>query len=600
VQNFLRNLLCVTVPGVLVVLVLLELTLRVFPTLSAYGTRPERVQELRQYGDNVSLFAPDQDTRVDYLTGTPNYTFKTNAFGLRSKPVARTKPVGTLRILCVGDSFTEGFGVDQADTFPNRLDTILNDIGIRSEVLCAAVSGRHIWDYVDMLHHFGKQLQPDIVIVGIYSGNDIMPVMLNGEDRVDYVAAYGFLVPVSLSRSFRSNNEFGSVYLVGDTLSGLDHWLWERSRLYRLVSNRAMESNWSAQFLAAIGMVTIRPRIDPLNLPALVTDADLYATRGPASEAAKPLYNSAAKAYGKLVDFCRSRSTPMVVLSIPEGWRHPLWAFQGPTLDPKTHDGDRVHGFFLELNQQYGIPYRDLLPVYRSGYASGNYSLINLNASHGHFSRRDNLVVSLILLDLLREEGLVSIPHDRLKDYFLTHLAKEVDLPFSWAEEAVAGAGVRSYESFSLVDCHGDVLEYEGFSHHIEEGVLGFNSFPPNGMSGHAQYLQTEVENPGPAPQTFCIEFGILDGYNAGNFPGRIRYQLLVDGQSLWDHDASAQGTIGWQAVSKRFPVAPSSRVSLRIAVTNNGAEPWNWGNSAGMSIKGLRLWEKGSRAVAR
>src|SRR5712692_1770548 len=52
-----------------------------------------------------------------------------NSLGLRDKEISREKPAGTRRILMLGDSFTEGNGVDETETFSSRLQAKLNEAG---------------------------------------------------------------------------------------------------------------------------------------------------------------------------------------------------------------------------------------------------------------------------------------------------------------------------------------------------------------------------------------------------------------------------------------------------------------------------------------
>lgn len=430
----LRNLVVVSLPAVLVLAVSAELLLRFVPGLRSLGTDPVLKQAPYRYGEGIRLFQPNMDTKVDYLTGSADYTFRTNAFGLRSRPVSREKPPETLRILCVGDSFTEGFGVNQEETFPNRLDGILNGLGVQSEVLCAAMSGFHIWDYADLVHHYVDLLGPDAVILGIYSGNDIDPRMLEVEGRMAHVVSYGFLIPASRQENFRANLTFGAVYFSPGWgwFSDTDRWLCRRLRSYRLISDRIFQSGVTVRLLAGLGVLRLAPKIDPLRLPALNMDTDLYLAGKAAPGGVAMLYDSAEKAYRDMVAYTRENGVLLLALNIPEVWQNPVWAFQKPQFT-RLHDQNRVHNFWINLNRKYGVHGRDLKPVYREAWSKGVYPVFDLSAPHGHFSPRDNTVVAFILLDMLMEQGLVRVDEGRLETYYRTHYAG-LTLPFSWAQ----------------------------------------------------------------------------------------------------------------------------------------------------------------------
>jgi hypothetical protein len=99
-----------------------------------------------------------------------------NNLGLRmDRDVTREKPPGTFRILALGDSQTAGI-VDNPESWPNRLETILRDqrgaSGAPVEVLNAGVTGyRPMQEYLRWRLE-GRSLAPDLVVLGYYVGND--------------------------------------------------------------------------------------------------------------------------------------------------------------------------------------------------------------------------------------------------------------------------------------------------------------------------------------------------------------------------------------------------------------------------------------------
>lgn len=85
-------------------------------------------------------------------------------------PTATATAAPTLKILAVGDSLTEGFGVPSADAYPAQLERALVTAGHAVTVVNAGVSGETssgTRQRIDWL----LQQQPDIVILAI-GGND--------------------------------------------------------------------------------------------------------------------------------------------------------------------------------------------------------------------------------------------------------------------------------------------------------------------------------------------------------------------------------------------------------------------------------------------
>jgi lysophospholipase L1-like esterase len=96
------------------------------------------------------------------------WTLVHNARGFRNvEPIRSEKLPDELRILCIGDSITYGFNVDQADSYPERLQAALRARypGRPITVINAATPG---WSWVQglrLLEREGVGLRPDVVIM---------------------------------------------------------------------------------------------------------------------------------------------------------------------------------------------------------------------------------------------------------------------------------------------------------------------------------------------------------------------------------------------------------------------------------------------------
>lgn len=106
---------------------------------------------------------------------TPEFdvTYKINRFGLRGPDLEkREKPAGTYRVLCLGDSFTLGYTVDEQDLFVEELGRAWKAEGRPVDVINAGTEGWSTDQEVQWYLTEGVKYQPDLVLLFPYE-NDI-------------------------------------------------------------------------------------------------------------------------------------------------------------------------------------------------------------------------------------------------------------------------------------------------------------------------------------------------------------------------------------------------------------------------------------------
>ncbi|RME42926.1 MAG: SGNH/GDSL hydrolase family protein, partial [Chloroflexi bacterium] len=98
---------------------------------------------------------------------------RVNSQGHRDDEVSLPKPEGVFRILMLGDSFTVGANVRQEEAYPQVLEQLLNQNSARKiEVVNAGVGGWEPFMYAQYYEHYGRQYEPDLVLIGFFVGND--------------------------------------------------------------------------------------------------------------------------------------------------------------------------------------------------------------------------------------------------------------------------------------------------------------------------------------------------------------------------------------------------------------------------------------------
>jgi hypothetical protein len=119
----------------------------------------------------IGVFRPSSDTTVTWPPELA-YHVHINALGLRGSEIERTPPPGRTRILAIGDSMTFGFYLEEAQTWPARLEARLRAAGRDVEVVNGGCGAWTIDSETEFLVERGLELSPDRVLVGFFP-NDL-------------------------------------------------------------------------------------------------------------------------------------------------------------------------------------------------------------------------------------------------------------------------------------------------------------------------------------------------------------------------------------------------------------------------------------------
>lgn len=113
-------------------------------------------------------------------SGEFSYGRVTNSLGHSDREWALEKDSATLRIIALGDSFTEGDGAPADSTYPVQLQKMLIESGIRAEVLNAGTSGSDpLFCYRNLKDRL-LTYSPDIVIQTVSSDDMLFDIPLRG------------------------------------------------------------------------------------------------------------------------------------------------------------------------------------------------------------------------------------------------------------------------------------------------------------------------------------------------------------------------------------------------------------------------------------
>jgi len=127
--------------------------------------------------DRVALLRRFVPTLPPEFRDNPTWTIDLNSQGYRGPEFAAVKPPSTVRVACIGDSWTFGMNVDQPRSYPDRLADHLRELapGARYEVLNFGVLGYSSFQGLQLLKGRVLALHPDVVAIGFGMNDSGVP-----------------------------------------------------------------------------------------------------------------------------------------------------------------------------------------------------------------------------------------------------------------------------------------------------------------------------------------------------------------------------------------------------------------------------------------
>jgi len=166
----------------LFVAVLAEVALRV-GDLRTFATADPRcagsdAAQLTQKGlytlDRAAGYVMRPNLCVRLRTTEYDEVLRTNGRGLAGPELPPSKPAGEFRIVVLGDSYAVGGQVPYAEVFPAVLEQDLRAHGYgQVRVVDAGVGGYSTYNEAGLLRDNLNWLQPDLVVVAAFVGNDV-------------------------------------------------------------------------------------------------------------------------------------------------------------------------------------------------------------------------------------------------------------------------------------------------------------------------------------------------------------------------------------------------------------------------------------------
>lgn len=344
----------------------------------------------RRYSYPAGMFVLDPETRhrlAPNFSGILQYNefetqVHTNGLGMRDVESNRPQS-GRTRILVMGDSYTFGHGVEGKESFPKRLESLLNEgnPGRVVEVLNGGVPGYSTVQEVRLLRRLLPKIQPDIVIIAFYSGNDLE---FNDLSITFDQSGLGLVDGEIVERESEPDSHFHRVKMV----------LARYSSLYRFITRRIHASPTLGRLAYRTGLST-----QDYQLPFKIEQF----SRVPTARV-EDRWRDTETVLHTFQSLCaRQRCIPLIA-TIPDGVQYDedLWArfIHEYGLDPHAYDPDIVRRRLSDVADKLSIGVIDL----SSSLANHSRTAPLHHARDGHWNAHGHAVAARGLAEFLKRD----------------------------------------------------------------------------------------------------------------------------------------------------------------------------------------------------
>jgi hypothetical protein len=318
------------------------------------GAAPAATSWLAFHPERGWAPAPGEYVNLDH-SDLSRTRISINAEGLRNPPLAMTVPAGRRRVSILGDSFVFGAALDESQTIPGHLRTLLGD---GHEVVNLGVEGYGTGtEYLLLEELAGRGFEPGEAIVLVFFTNDIL-------DNLGLEYGTGTPVPhmprfwVDSSGALRHTRPENRSIDWARTLE--KRWMFLRYLRSR-ASNLVLANAWMLDLAGALGMRPDLPRT-----PAVV--------EGFYSAGWEERWRSTGQILTCLAGLARRLGTPLYIVFVPS----PFQVVETLSkMAERRAPGDSVFAAFLadadrpqrclrDFCDRNGLPFLDATPLLRS------------------------------------------------------------------------------------------------------------------------------------------------------------------------------------------------------------------------------------------
>ncbi|MBM4132430.1 MAG: hypothetical protein FJ245_01555 [Nitrospira sp.] len=284
-----------------------------------------------------------------------------NSQGFRDRERQVKRPGAAPRVLALGDSFTWGAGVSYDEAFVTLLERGLQADAPEAEVINLGVPAWGPHEELHLLKTYGVRLQPDLVVLNFFIGNDIQ------NKRGDDLHLPRILIVAGQSYYVHSNGNW-----LHDTV-GLDRWYLyhDLNYLFRVGGARVRQAlTWTGEQTSSEALLgETAPLVSREQyVRGIYERSDIYLadnTRFFAQHWARTQETLLA-----FRDFLGERGIPLLLVIIPDHVQLDralqMEYLAGIGQAAGRHDFYKPHRLLLAWCREQGIPTVDLLPAFEA------------------------------------------------------------------------------------------------------------------------------------------------------------------------------------------------------------------------------------------
>lgn len=172
-----------------IALIILELLIRVTGIYKTYSENISGIYVSPYHKLNKTFFTWEPSTTISYNQEEFNYINEINELGHRELPLDSFKNNNSVKILCLGDSFTEGDGAPYDSSWVRRFEHLLNQ-NLDTNFVCynAGVCGSDIFfNYMILKEKLSLIIKLDVVIEALNVSDIDDVAFLGGAERFEDV-----------------------------------------------------------------------------------------------------------------------------------------------------------------------------------------------------------------------------------------------------------------------------------------------------------------------------------------------------------------------------------------------------------------------------
>ncbi len=310
-----------------------------------------------------------------FATNMFNTTITHNSQGFRDVERSEEKTGNKWRILCLGDSFTWGHGVENEEIYVK----VLEKLHPRIETVNMGGPGDDPAGELKVYLYRGWDYAPDLVLVGFYLGNDVRPYYPT-EETVPPQFGFDEDGDLSLMGRVLSDEEVEKVWQTSeeryspegrrDLRGKIKYWLIKHIQLYTFIDNF---QDYYADVLKGSLLYTKTLKLFGIDNHRGLGFLNYCMEKDPQNVADG--WRTVEAAFSALKDFTSMNGANLYIVFIPHIAQTSRDLYErnvrSKGYDPREFDLEKPNRRLTQILEKYHIDYLDLLPPFQKATERG-------------------------------------------------------------------------------------------------------------------------------------------------------------------------------------------------------------------------------------